>query len=126
MLNYIVHRHLDGKVNSARRSPHVIRHSFATDMLSAGADLNAVKTLLGHESLDTTQIYTHISISELQHNYQTLHTRVHKKRRTTMEIRIQAIHFDIADRLTAFINKKPKNSPVITQQYPTSTSPSKS
>ena len=79
MLNYIVHRHLDGKVNSARRSPHVIRHSFATDMLSAGADLNAVKTLLGHESLDTTQIYTHISISELQHNYQLAHPRAQKK-----------------------------------------------
>ena len=79
MLNYIVHRHLDGKVSSARRSPHVMRHSFATDMLSAGADLNAVKTLLGHESLDTTQIYTHISISELQHNYQLAHPRAQKK-----------------------------------------------
>lgn len=79
MLNYIVHHHLDGKVNSAKRSPHVMRHSFATDMLSAGADLNAVKQLLGHESLDTTQIYTHISISELQHNYQLAHPRAQKK-----------------------------------------------
>ena len=52
---------------------------FATEMLNAGADLNSVKQLLGHESLETTQIYTHISISEIQQNYQLAHPRAQKK-----------------------------------------------
>lgn len=78
-VNKVVHSMLDGRVTSAKRSPHVLRHSFATDMLSNGADLNSVKSLLGHESLETTQIYTHISISELKHNYELAHPRALKK-----------------------------------------------
>ncbi|WP_165040120.1 tyrosine-type recombinase/integrase [Dysgonomonas sp. ZJ709] len=59
----------------AKTSPHVLRHSFATGMLNNGADINAVKELLGHSSLAATEIYTHTSFEELKKIYNKAHPR---------------------------------------------------
>ncbi|MBX2817664.1 MAG: tyrosine-type recombinase/integrase [Saprospiraceae bacterium] len=59
----------------AKRSPHVLRHSFATHLSAGGADINAIKELLGHASLGATQIYTHSNIEKLKEAYQQAHPR---------------------------------------------------
>lgn len=64
---------------TGRKTPHTLRHTFATALLREGAEINSVKELLGHSSLATTQIYTHLSFSELQHNYKLAHPRANKK-----------------------------------------------
>lgn len=66
-------------VTSSKRSPHVLRHTFASAMLNNGAELNSVKELLGHESLAATQVYTHITYRELKQNYKHAHPRALKK-----------------------------------------------
>lgn len=65
------------------RNPHSLRHSFATAMLDGGADINSVKEFLGHVSLETTQIYTHVSIDQIRKAYKTAHPRGNKTEKTT-------------------------------------------
>ncbi len=64
--------------SSSKKSPHVLRHTFATAMLNNGAALDSVKEFLGHTSLSTTQIYTHLSFAELNRTYRAAHPRAKK------------------------------------------------
>lgn len=71
----IVHRYLSEVTTLKKRSPHVLRHSFATALLNHGAGLESVKKLLGHESLETTEIYTHTTFEQLKRTYKSAHPR---------------------------------------------------
>ena len=71
----LVRRYLSGVVTLKKRSPHVLRHTFATAMLNGKAGLRAVKELLGHESLATTEVYTHTTFEELKKVYEQAHPR---------------------------------------------------
>ena len=71
----IVRRYLSFVTTQKKRSPHVLRHTFATVMLNHDAKLGSVQKLLGHESLKTTQIYTHVTFEELKRSYEDAHPR---------------------------------------------------
>ena len=71
----IVRKQLTAFSSLKKRSPHVLRHTFATHLLNSGADLNDIKELLGHSSLASTQVYTHSSIEDLKHIYKQAHPK---------------------------------------------------
>ena len=75
MVYRIVKKCLSSLINSEKYNPHLLRHSFATHILNKGGDLNAIKDLLGHESLAATQIYTHNSIEKLKETHKKSHPR---------------------------------------------------
>lgn len=71
----IVQKYLSHISTQSKRSPHVLRHTFATSLLNKGADLNAIKELLGHANLSATQIYTHNSVERLKSIYKLAHPK---------------------------------------------------
>jgi integrase/recombinase XerC len=76
MLIYrIVKHYLDLFAQNSKRSPHLLRHTFATHLLNKGADLNAVKDLLGHANLAATQVYTHNSMEKLKAVFEQAHPK---------------------------------------------------
>ena len=75
MIYRIVNSYLSLVSSVRKKSPHVLRHAFATHLLNRGADLNAIKELLGHDSLLSTQIYTHVSSEKIKQVYRKSHPR---------------------------------------------------
>jgi integrase/recombinase XerC len=75
MVYRIVHKHLQNYTHVDKKSPHVLRHTYATHMLDRGADLSSVKELLGHQSLAATQVYTHNSLDKLKKVFDRAHPK---------------------------------------------------
>ena len=75
LIYLIVHKYLSGISTQNKLSPHVLRHTFATTLLNKGADLNAIKELLGHANLSATQVYTHNSVERLKSIYKLAHPK---------------------------------------------------
>ncbi len=75
LLYRVVHKYLGLVTSLTKKSPHVLRHTFATHLLNRGADLNAIKEILGHANLSATQIYTHSTFEKLKKVYKQAHPR---------------------------------------------------
>lgn len=75
LVQRVVKKHLSAITSIAQKSPHILRHSYATHLLNAGAELNAIKDLLGHSSLAATQVYTHNSIEKLKEVHKNAHPK---------------------------------------------------
>ena len=78
MLYNIVHGRMSEVSTLKKQSPHVLRHTFATTMLDNGADINTIKTLMGHANLAATQIYTHTTFEQIRKEYKKAHPRARK------------------------------------------------
>tara|TARA_R110000787_G_scaffold128702_2_gene240489 strand:+ start:505 stop:1404 length:900 start_codon:yes stop_codon:yes gene_type:complete len=75
----VINNYFSRVSSKLKKSPHILRHSFATHLLNEGADLNSVKELLGHSSLASTQVYTHNSLDQIKKVYKQAHPRSNKK-----------------------------------------------
>lgn len=101
----VINTYLSSETNLEKRSPHVLRHTFATHMMNNGAGLEVLKDLLGHANLSATQVYTHNSFSQLNNIYSQAHPRGQKKWRV-MDIKVQAVHFTADQKLIDYVESK--------------------
>lgn len=75
----VINNYFSKVTSKEKKSPHVLRHTFATHLLNNGADINSIKELMGHSSLSSTEIYTHANLAELKKVYEVAHPRMKKK-----------------------------------------------
>lgn len=101
----VVHKALDVVPGLPRRGAHTLRHSFATEMLNAGAPITSIKELLGHSNLETTTRYTHTSFEQLKRLYHA-HPRAQSQVSPMINVHIQSLQFDASEALQEFAKKK--------------------
>ena len=101
----VVHKALDAVPGLPRRGAHTLRHSFATEMLNAGAPITSIKELLGHSNLETTTRYTHTSFEQLKQLYHA-HPRAQSQVSSMINVHIQSLQFDASEALQDFAKKK--------------------
>ena len=75
MIYRLVNKYLGAISTITKKSPHILRHTFATHLLNRGADINTIKELLGHKTLSSTQVYTHNSLEKIKKIYKKSHPR---------------------------------------------------